>query len=249
MLANVPHPPRAVYVQDSWDEDRVVEDILDLRRDGQSLAYSRAPSKLVNAAKRYFGSWDNAIFAAGLDPDEIRLRRRPYSDEQMIERIRELAREQPTMNFGQLHRHPDGQALWRRFGSIEAGLSTAGLTKWPSRVLHDAYTPEEVVAALKERHRTGKSLRKSEIEEDSRLCLGITRRFNTLEAALAAAGLEWQWREMRSWTRKKILVVLRDRMRNRKPVTRRALGNSIASVILRQFGSLDAALDAARSGS
>jgi hypothetical protein len=196
VLANVPHPPRAVHAQDSWDEERVVEDILDLHRAGQSLAFTRAPSKLVNAAKRYFGSWDNALFAAGLDPDEIRLRRRPYTHEQTIERIRELAREEPTMNFGELHKHPDGQALWRRFGSIEASLRAAGLTEWPVRVLHDAYTAEEVIATLKARHRTGKSLRKTAIEEDSRLCLGITRRFKTLEAALAAAGLESNTRKV-----------------------------------------------------
>lgn len=190
VLANVPHPPRAAYVQDTWDEDRVVEDILDLHRAGQPLAHSRAPSKLVNAGNRYFGSWDNALFAAGLDPDEIRLRRRPYGDDEMIERIRKLAREQPTMNFGELYKHPDGQALWRRFGSIEAGLRAASLSDWPVRVLHDAYTAEEVIAVLKARHRTGKSLRKTAIEEDSRLCLGITRRFKTLAVALSAAGLE-----------------------------------------------------------
>jgi len=189
VLANVPHPPRAEYVQDRWDEDRVVEDVLELHDAGESLAYSKVPSKLVNAAKRYFGSWDNALFAAGLDPDEIRLRRRQYTHERMIERMRELAREQPTMNFGQLYKHPDGQALWRRFGSLEAGLEAAGLTEWPVRILHDAYTTEEVIAALKARRREGKSLRKTAIEEDSRLCLGIVRRFKTLEVALAAAGL------------------------------------------------------------
>jgi hypothetical protein len=189
VLANVPHPPRAEGVRDSWDEDRVVEDIVDLHRAGESLAYSRAPSRLVNAAKRYFGSWDNALFAAGLDPDEIRLRRKPYSHEQMIERIRELAREQPAMNAGELHRHPDGLALLRRFGSIEAGLSAAGVIDWPVRLLHDAYTTDEVIAALRARHRNGKSLSKTALEEDSRLCLGITRRFKTLGVALVAAGL------------------------------------------------------------
>jgi hypothetical protein len=190
VLASVPHPPRAAWVQEFWDEDRVVEDIVDLHDAGQPLAYSRAPSKLSNAGIRYFGSWDNALFAAGLDPDDIRLRRRPYDHEQMIERIRELAREQPAMNFGDLHKHPDGQALSRRFGSLETGLRAAELTEWPVRVVHDSYTKEEVIAALEARHRAGKSLRKTAIEEDSRLLLGIRRRFKTLGAALSAAGLE-----------------------------------------------------------
>jgi hypothetical protein len=54
--------------------------------------------------------------------------------------------------------------------------------------MYDAYTTDEVIAALKARHRAGKSLRKGAIdEEDARVRLGITRRFKTLEAALTAA--------------------------------------------------------------
>ena len=75
VLARIPHPPRALYEQEVWDEDRVVEDILELHQLGQPLAYSKAPNKLVNAATRYFGGWDNALSAAGLDPDDFRLRR------------------------------------------------------------------------------------------------------------------------------------------------------------------------------
>ena len=93
LLAKVPHPPRRVSVEERWDEDRVVEEILELYRLGEPLAASKAPDKLVNAGTRYFGSWDDALTAAGLDPDEIRLRRKPYDEEQMIARIRQLARE------------------------------------------------------------------------------------------------------------------------------------------------------------
>ncbi len=69
-----------------------------------------------------------------------------------------LAREQPTMNLGELFKHPAGQALWRRYGLLEAGVEAMGLTTWPRRVMHDAYSAEEVVAALQARHRAGKSL-------------------------------------------------------------------------------------------
>jgi hypothetical protein len=187
VLAGVPHPPRVVSVQETWDEDRVVEDILELHRAGEPLAYSRAPRNLLGAGQRYFGSWENALFGAGLDPDEIRLRRRPYDDEEMLQRMRDLAREQPTMNVGELHKHPDGQALARRYGTLDAGLEVAGLTDWPVRLLHDVYSTEEVIAALRARHRAGKKLRASAL--DSKLRHAIVRRFKTFEVALAAAGL------------------------------------------------------------
>ena len=46
VLPNVPHPPRAPHVEERWDEDRVVEDILELHGAGEPLAYSKAPRSL-----------------------------------------------------------------------------------------------------------------------------------------------------------------------------------------------------------
>ena len=230
VLAKVPHPPRAMGFQERWDEDRVIEDILERWHARQPLAASKAPNNLVNAGKRYFGSLDDALLAAGLDPDQIRLRRKPYDEQQMIDRIRELALEQPTMYLGRLHHHPDGQALCRRFGSIEAGLEAAGLTEWPVRMIQEPYTKEEVLAALKARHRAGESLRKIAIEKDSRLMLGITRRFKTLEAALTAAGLASELTTARSWTKETILGEL---------TARRERGESVdASAIRAAYGGM-----------
>ncbi|MGE0551757.1 MAG: hypothetical protein AB7O24_30245 [Kofleriaceae bacterium] len=211
ILANVPHPPRAIGVMERWDEDRVVEDILELHRLGEPLSYSKAPNKLVNAGVRYFDSWDNALIAAGLDPDDVRLRRKPYDDEQLIAQIHTLARQRPTMNHGELHRHPDGQALWRRYGSIEAGLTAAGLTAWPIQIMHEALSRTQVIKALKARHRAHKSLRKAALEQDARLMHGITRQFKTIEAALRASGLASQIVDANHWTKDEILRVLQDR--------------------------------------
>lgn len=52
--------------EDLWDEDRVLEDILERAETGQPLAYSKAPTALVGAGARYFGTWAQAIAAAGI---------------------------------------------------------------------------------------------------------------------------------------------------------------------------------------
>ncbi len=211
VLAGIPHPPRALSFQEHWDEDRVVEEILELHERGQPLAYSKAPNKLVNAGVRYFESWDEALVAAGLDPDAIRLRRKPYDDAQLRARIRDLSRAQPAMTRGELSAHPDGQVLWRRYGSMETGLAAVGLTDWPQRVLRAASSEREVVAALRKRRREGKSLRKEALEKDPRLQLGITRRFGSISAALVAAGLDDELPDTTRWTRDEIERVLQDR--------------------------------------
>lgn len=240
-LARIPDPPRAWSEQERWDEDRVVEDISELAHRGEALAHSKAPRKLVNAAVRYFGSWDAALEAAGLDPDEHRLRRKPYDDETMLAKIHELSRKFPAMTFGELHDLPDGQAMWRMFGSIDEAMRRAGLTSWPVRVNRDAYTTDETISALKARHRARKTLTKTAISiEDSRLNLGIQRNFRTMEAALTAAGLEAELPDTVHWTRDEVLRQLEQRLDDGKPLNASAVRGDCATLYtaaIKFFGS------------
>jgi hypothetical protein len=211
-LARVPHPPRRGFEVDFWDEDRVIEDILEIADAGGPLAYSKAPPKLVNAGSRYFGSWAGAIEAAGLDYEAIRLRRKPYDDAAMLERIRVLAAEHPEMTVGQLYGHADGQAIMRRFPSIEDAVKRAGVTGWPIRLIHDLPSKAEVIAALQTRHRQGAKLTKTAFEqEDQRLLNAIRRHFRTVERALKTAGLESEIPQFIRWTRAEVLKQLRRR--------------------------------------
>ena len=217
------------------------EDISDLADRGEPLAFSKAPDRLVNAGVRYFGSWDAALEAAGLDPDEHRLRRKPYDDDSMLAKIRELARKHPEMTLGEIHALPDGQAIWRMFGSIEEAARRAGLTSWPVRVNRDAYSVEETVAALRTRHRAGKSMTKTAIStQDSRLTLGIQRNFRTMEAALTAAGLESELPDTIRWSREEVLRQLEQRRDDGKPLHASAVREDCATLYaaaIKFFGS------------
>lgn len=249
-LAGVPEPERAKSEQEMWDEDRVIEDILDLAERGECLAYSKAPPKLSNAGARYFGTWEAAITAAGLDYDVIRLRRKPYDDDAMIARIHELAQTHPDMTWGELHEHPDGQAMWRRYGTIAAAVEAAGVFGWPIRVMHAAYTEEEVIRALKARHRAGKRLTKLSIDaDDSRLKLGVRRHFRTMSAALAAAGLssvDAAKRIAPVWTREAVIAELRRLAKQNGVVKSTDLPSGLARACTRYFGTWEQTLAAAR---
>ncbi len=60
-----------------WSEQKIIAEIIRLKDDGEDLSVSHIQQKygtLVKSASSpgYFGSWENAIVAAGLDYDEIR---------------------------------------------------------------------------------------------------------------------------------------------------------------------------------
>jgi uncharacterized protein YoaH (UPF0181 family) len=61
-----------------WDKERVIEAIRELHEQGHPLsskAMQSSNQSLFCAARRRFGSWDNALLACGLNANEIRLRK------------------------------------------------------------------------------------------------------------------------------------------------------------------------------
>jgi hypothetical protein len=102
------------------------------RRSGAPLTGPRVPNRLRADANRLFGSWRDAIEAAGYDYVEIS-RWRKYSDQDLLELVRGLARAHPAMTYGELRRHPRSETLRVRFGSLRAALCCAGLPAWAPR--------------------------------------------------------------------------------------------------------------------
>lgn len=189
-LAGVAEPRIRRARRSEWDEDRVLSDILDRHGLGQPLALSKAPTDLVGAAVYRFGSWEAAIEAAGLDYSKIRLLRAPYSREELLALLVELATRRPNMTLGALHHHRAAPAILREFGSFERGARAADLTGWPRRLLGPPFTRPATLRAIRSRRGAGRSIRASVVErEDAKLFLSAGRHFGTWLAAVAAAGI------------------------------------------------------------
>jgi hypothetical protein len=138
---------------DSLDGVRVliaVEEILERDDRGESLAYTKTPSALTFQGQKRFGSWREAVTAAGLDYDRIVLAKR-WTNDEILRELRRLRRERPTMSRQALMLHAVGQAAIHHFDGLDAALSRARVRGWPLRTRHDVPSRRAVLAALCQR--------------------------------------------------------------------------------------------------
>lgn len=212
-LARIPTPARTYRDPEPWDGDRVIEELQDLHAAGRSIANSRVDARLVAAAIDYFGSYRAAVEAAGFDYDQIRLRRPPYTDEELLADLRALARRRPAATLTDVHRDPRSKSWWLRFGSIEAAARAAGIRSWPKRLIRRVMSAREVVAAIRARQTAGLLVfRESVAREDYHLLHSALRHFGSWKRALDAAGVADDSPSSR-WNRRAVLAALRDRQK------------------------------------
>lgn len=181
------HRPRAFQ---AWDAASVVDAITARHAHGQSLASSKVPRALISAAGRIFGSWRDAIEAAGLDYDAIALARR-YDDDELLAWLCQLARTRPRMTLFDLDKHGEhAVACRRRWGSYEAAATAAGIVGWPVRVRHRAMSRAQVLRELRRRHAAKQPLHIRAVrrsEGGHTLILGVLHHFRSWDEAISAA--------------------------------------------------------------
>lgn len=172
-----------------WDAATVVAEIQARHRQGLPLAISKAPKSLTCAACRIFGSWRDAITTAGIDYDSVLLLRQ-QSDEELLAWLRKLARKKPHMSLFDLDKHGEHTvACRRRWGSLEAAASAAGLTGWPIRLRTPATSRAAVLQMLREWRKEHHSLQLTAvraIEGGHRLINSVFHHFKNWNSAVAA---------------------------------------------------------------
>jgi hypothetical protein len=210
ILARVPHPPRKRFERQEWDEARVVEEIEALHADGRQLASSKVDRVLREAGKRYFGSWREAIEAAGLDYDRVRLVRAPYGADELLDRLRALAARKPRLTRGEFSREGAViHALEREFGSVDAALAAAGLADWPVRERTVLLARRQILAKLRRRKRQGLPVYGHVVRaEDFALWHAGKIRYGTWRRALAALRVKNDSPKQRRWNRALVLELL-----------------------------------------
>jgi len=139
---------------------------------------------------RRFGSWKNAIKAAGLSMDDFN---KQYTDRQLIENLQNIAEElgrTPTASDLLGREGPSNRAYSHRFGSWNDALEVAGLTENDTRKWY--VTDEQLLKPLRELAKKlghTPSLRESRDCKDTPSEPTYIRRFGSWSKAVEAAGL------------------------------------------------------------
>ncbi|CAB4244543.1 conserved protein of unknown function [Methylacidimicrobium sp. AP8] len=181
-----------------WSKETIVEKIRALHAQGTDLSFRAlmlSPyAPMVYAAIRpvYFGSWKNALLAAGLAPADI-YRYRSWKDADILREIRRLHAESADLSSKHMDEHANSliATARRRFGSWAAAVERAGLDYAKIRK-RKRWTEAEVLDRIRALHRQGVPLTSTEVRnrEPALFAAACKRRFfgSWRQAVQAALG-------------------------------------------------------------
>jgi len=191
-LARMPPPGRLEPDSiEHWDEQRIVDDILARHRRDEPLSYKQVPTKLADAAVYYFGTWRDAVEAAGVDYSHVRRTNPPWSRDRIIAALRAGA---ATKRRGVTEDGPVQPAVWlaarRAFGSVRAALDAANVD--PASVFRRVKLDDDELRAALKRLITERP--KMTLGGMRRSSLGrvLVRRFGSIEHGISALKLRWE---------------------------------------------------------
>lgn len=176
-----------------WTRKRIVHEILCREAAGLPLTSAGGDSSvdhaLYQAASRVFGSWRNAIVAAGLPSTRARSNSE-WTPARIVTVIRALARRRTRLGpqeiierYGQLV-----PAARRCFGSWSKAVYAAGVD--PEKLKRtSAWTRERVIEGILVRAIKSESLQRQIVRPRALVDAG-TKLFGSWKAALAAAGID-----------------------------------------------------------
>ena len=149
-------------------------------------------------ARRLFGSWSNALVAAGLDPSGGKKSPwRKVSKAAIVDEIHRRQRAGEALSFKEVQKAKWGAPLVLRatklFGSWSGALLEAGIAPKHGKSPWPWARKAEVLAELRRRQRVGESLLSDQIVKDvwgAPLLNRCEALFGTYGAALHAAGIE-----------------------------------------------------------
>jgi hypothetical protein len=175
-----------------WTREMIIHDILQREAAGLALTVGGergVPQALYLGGARVFGSWRNAVMAAGI-PRERVIPREKWSPAKILLIIRNLSRRRQPLTPAQLERRYGDLigAARRVFGNWTKAVVAAGVD--PVRLQRvPRWTRERIIEAVLTRALRNEPLKARSVENRSLVAAG-QRFFGSWTATLQAAGLD-----------------------------------------------------------
>jgi hypothetical protein len=175
------------------------------------------PSALHASARRIFGSWDAALEAAGIDPQEVRLNPKAWTAEALVEKMQQRFHAASASEGRISFPVPVRQAARRLFGSWPAAITAAGLDPNRVHVNRRPWTKQQILELIRSRAADGLPLIAYRTEPRS-VVPAARRLYGSWSQALKAAGVAVPMRGHRRWTEVSIVEAILARQMAGKPL-------------------------------
>jgi hypothetical protein len=217
-----------------------------LHRRARAIPVTELPGNLYDAILQHFGSIRTAREAIGVVAPS---RARKWSRERVLAELRRLHHRGMQLTTTNLRRERGLLgAIKNHVGTIREARALAGIPEpeWRSSAPTNTWDDLEVVRVIEQRVRTGQSVASSQVP--SSLYTAARKHWGSWARAIEAAGLDYATirRVRAAWTQPEIIAELR-RLHARYPQMTRSelVWHSVGDVSVREFGTLDRALEAA----
>jgi len=242
--------PLQYYTRQKWDEKKVVEEIKRNFESGKPLNSSsviKGNNSLYKAGSRYYGSWEKAIVAAGLDYSQISQEKESLSEAEIVAKIKELASLGGDLSITSIVEDEDfsirrlvSQSYNRFDGGWEEAISRAGLDYDAIRKNRRKYKFKELEEAVKEWERNGRSLDVSLVRVDpetKNIYRAAVRRFNSWYGFLERIGVDIsKYHARNDWKNGAgVLEALRERFPSGVVTGVRGIDQNLAAAIYAYF--------------
>lgn len=203
-----------------WSKQKIIDRILELHKIGEDLSVSnvRKNHNLLLAAackKNYFGSWKNAIAAAGLEYDKINLYvdREEWSKQKIISRILELHKDGIDLSSRNMQKNYGSvfSAAFKYFGSWKNVITAAGLD-YDKIAKLEFWSKQKIIEGIRELYKAGEPLNDSYVNKyhnPLRAAAVEKRYFGSWRNAVVATGLDYDEIRLDSdkevWSKQKII--------------------------------------------
>jgi hypothetical protein len=245
-----------------WTRDNIVAMIRHLHSQNVDLSPTgirRTHGALFSSARSpsHFGSWREAIRAAGLDYGQIKRGEQVWSRERIVRAIRKAHEDGEDLLSAEFKRRSkqlySAACARRYYGSWRRAIESAGLDYDQIRGSH-FWSRERILEAIREIRDAGHSLNWSAVNRNhSGLYRAARRRENygSWQAALEAAGVAGAPKTpVRQWTRRRITEEIRRLHREGQDLSQKAIMASHGALLAaakssRYFGTWRRAVEAA----
>ena len=201
----------------SWTQETVLAEIKAWQVAGKPL-YSHHMrqnfQELLAAGIRYYGSWRQAVEAAGIPYDEVR-KYRAWSKERIVQTVQKLHAEGADLSFRGMMLSKYAPMVYaairpNHFASWKNALTAAGLAA-EEIYRYKSWEDENIIEEIQRLSENGADLSSKKMDETSNpLIATARRRFGNWGAAVERAGIDYSLiRRRRRWTRELVLDEIR----------------------------------------